>query len=165
MSIFNQIFGNGFDSTTVEPQQEFDVLPPGKYAVLLEKAEVKATKRGDGHYLEVCGSIIEGPAKNRKLWSRMNIDNPSEVAQRIGQSQLSGLCKACGIAVIQDEAELVGKTCVASVKVKNEQNEVRAWLPYEYQGESPPTAGTTQTAPQDQQSSTPTTANKPPWQR
>jgi hypothetical protein len=181
MSIFQQVFGGGFDSNSVEPPDSFDVLPPGDYAVVIEKAEVKTTKKGDGHYLEICTQITEGPAVKRKLWSRFNIDNPSEVAQRIGQSQLAGLCKATGIAVIRDESELLGKTCIARVKVKDDSNEVRAWKavvgttpppsfappttapvtpPYQA-----PTQATEHTASMPGPTPTTTAGAKPPWAR
>lgn len=169
MSIFSQVFGDaGFNSNDVEPQQDFEVIPPGKYSVVCEKAEIKTTKKGDGHYLEVCVSIIDGQHKGRKLWSRMNIDNPSEVAQRIGLSQLSGLCKAVGIAVIRDENELLGKSCVANVKVKEDQNEIRSWSSaglVEIVAHSVIQAPRLETPPSNPVPSTWPTGTKPPWAR
>jgi hypothetical protein len=168
MSIFSQVFGNGFDSNSVEPQQDYEVLPPGKYPVVCENAEVKTTKKGDGHYLEVCVQIVDGQYRGRKLWSRMNIDNPSEVAQRIGLSQLAGLCKAVGIAVLSDEKDLLGKSCIANVKVKDEQNEIRSWSASG--GVDPEqTAGravrSTQPTQPTQPDTSPMPANRPPWAR
>jgi len=181
MSIFQQVFGGGFDSNSVEPPDSFDVLPPDDYTVVVEKAEVKTTKRGDGHRLEVCFQIVEGQYAKRKLWSNLNIDNPSEVAQRIGQSQLAGLCKAVGLAVIRDENELLGKTCIARVKVKDDSNEIRAYKavggqtpPPSFAPPTPTTATPTYQPPTQVMENTasmpgptPTTTagNKPPWAR
>jgi hypothetical protein len=136
VSIFSDVFANGFDANSVEPAKDFEVLPPGKYNVIVEESEVKATKSGNGHYLKVACAVVDGEFQNRKLWANFNIDNPSAQAQQIGLSQLAGLCKAVGIGVIQDEQELVGKTVVASVKVKTDKdskeqsNDIKAWIAY-----------------------------------
>ena len=176
MSIFTEIFGDtGFDSSTVEPQKDFELLPPGKYTGTIVEVEVKQTKKGDGHYLKVEFQITDGPALNRKLWANINIDNPSPVAQQIGLSQLSGLCKACGVPQCRDEQELKGKSCIASVKVKKDKstgqdnNEIKAWLPHTV-GVVAPTDFTDYTPPPKnsgvvQPEAVTTTGTKPPWQR
>lgn len=172
MSIFSQVFGDsGFDSNTVEPQDNFDALPPGNYPVVIEKAEIKSTKKGDGHYLEVCVQVTDDCYRGRKLWARMNIDNPSEIAQRIAMSQLSSLCRACGIAVIRDENELLGKACIAKVivqKDRDDQNDIKAWLPIS--GTTPQATSFGKPAPTPvldppPPPTTKTVGSKPPWAR
>ena len=141
------IFGqNGFDTQSVEPQSDFDVIPPGKYPVLIEKAEVKQTKAGNGHYIELTLSVIDGPAKKRKVWDRININNPNPQCVEIGLRQLAALGQAIGIPAIGDTAQLVGQACIAHVKVKNEQNEVRTYSPL-----APAVAPGTQQGPQQGQ--------------
>lgn len=130
MSGLAEVFGgSAFDVNTVEPQGDFDVLPPGKYPVLIEKSEVKRTKKGDGAYLELAMSVLDGPGKNRKLWNRINVSNPSQKCVEIGFRQLSALGRATGVAVVNDENQFLQKTCIASVIVKDNQNEVRTYLP------------------------------------
>lgn len=131
---------NGFDPNAHEPQEDFVVLPPGKYPVMIEAAEVKQTKKGDGHYLELTMKVIDGPSVNRKLWDRINIDNPSQKCVEIGLRVLSALAKSTGLPAIQDTSQLVDKCCLASVKVKDNNNEVRTYLPIEHAGQ----AGTVQ---------------------
>lgn len=127
MSNLASVFGSGFDVNTVEPQSDFDVLPPGKYPVQIDRTEVKQTKKGDGHYIEFAMTILDGPAKNRKLWDRINIDNPSQQCVDIGLRQLSALGRAVGVQVVSSEDQFLGKTCIASVKVKDNQNEIRTY--------------------------------------
>ena len=126
MGIFTQIFGDqGFNSDDAEPLQDFALLAPGDYQVVVEAAEVKPTKKNDGHYLEVRCQIVDGPSAKRKLWCRMNIINQNAIAQTMARSLLASLCKACGMPQCKDEQRLVGQRCIASVIVRKEQNEVR----------------------------------------
>lgn len=132
------VFGEGFDPNSYEPQEDFTVLVPGKYPVMIETAEVKPTKAGSGHYLELQMKIVEGPCTNRKLWDRINIDNPNAKCVEIGCRVLSALARSVGLPAVQDTSQLVDKCCIASVKVKDNQNEVRTYLPYQAQQQAPP---------------------------
>ena len=119
--------GNPFDPSTVEPQTDFQVIPPGKYPVLIEEAEVKQTKAGTGHYIKLTMSVLDGPYKNRKLWDQINVQNPSAQCVEIGLRTLSALGRAIGTGPITDTAQLVNQVVIAHVKVKNDQNEVRTY--------------------------------------
>lgn len=119
--------GVSFNPAEVEPQADFEVLPPGKYPVLIENAEVKQTKSGTGHYVELTLKILDGPAKNRKLWDRINLQNPNAQCEEIGRSHLSALGRAMGLVSITDTAQLIGGVVIAHVKVKDDQNNVRTY--------------------------------------
>lgn len=126
-----QFFGNqGFDPQSVEPQADFDVLAPGKYSVQIEKADVKVTKKGNGHLLELQMVVLDGPGKGRKLWSRINIDNPSQQCVEIGLKCLAALGRATKVGIVSDESQFLGRTCVACVKVKDGNNEIRTYEPF-----------------------------------
>ena len=68
---------NGFDANTVDPASDFEPLPAGKYLAVITASEMKPTKSGNGHYLELTFQVIDGPYKGRMLWSRLNLDNPN----------------------------------------------------------------------------------------
>ncbi len=127
MSNLAAIFGAGFDIDSVEPQGDFDTIPPGKYPVVIDKAEVKQTKKGDGSYVKFTMTVLDGPYRNRKLWPMINIANPEPTCVKIGLGQLSALGRATGITYVSDENQFLGKTCIAHVKVKEEQNEIRTY--------------------------------------
>ncbi|MFZ5832267.1 MAG: DUF669 domain-containing protein [Planctomycetota bacterium] len=133
MSDLASIFGGGFDTNSVPPQEDYDVLPPGKYPVMIEKAEVKQTKAGNGHYLALTMVVIDGPHKNRKVFDNINIQNPNQQCQEIGLRTLAALGQAVGLPVVNDENLFLNKLCVAHVKVKDGQNDVRT-----YSGLTPP---------------------------
>ena len=130
MSDLMNFFGQeGFDSQSVEPQEDFEVIPPGKYPVSIDTAEVKQTKSEKGHYLKLTLSILGGPFRNRKLWDQINIDNPNQICVEIGLRTLAALGQAIGIARMTNTDELIGKFCIAHVKVKNDQNSIRTYSP------------------------------------
>lgn len=109
-----------FNAETVQPDEGFDPVPAGDYPVIITDSEMKQTKAGTGHYLQLTLQVIDGPAKNRLIWHRLNIQNPKATAQEIGQRQLSALCHAVGKLQVQDSAELHGIPFVARVIVKTD---------------------------------------------
>jgi len=159
-----QFFGGvPFTPATIEPTTDFPVIPPGKYPVLIEAAEVKLTKKGTGHYVKLTMSILDGPHKNQKIWDQINIQNPSTECVEIGLRTLSALGRALGLQTITDTTQLVNQVVVAHVKVQGEQNSVRTY-----------SAPVQQTAPVDAANSPETYAapdakqaseSKPPWER
>ena len=127
---FNDIFADGFDSEAVDTTSDFDVLLPGDYNVMVLKAEIKETKKGDGAYLEVELTVIDGPRENAQLWHRMNIANPSEKAVQFGKRDLAKMAQAIGIQKIDNESMLVDKMLTVSVKVKDGENQIRDFRAY-----------------------------------
>ena len=129
MSDLATIFGGGFDTNSVPPQEDFEPIPPGKYPVLIEAAEVKQTRAGNGHYLKLKLQVLDGPYKGRIVFDNINIQNPNQQCQEIGLRTLAALGKAIGLNAIGDTAQLLNQCCIASVKVKDGQNEVRTYAP------------------------------------
>ncbi|MFA5186718.1 MAG: DUF669 domain-containing protein [Patescibacteria group bacterium] len=171
--LFNLFGQNAFDPTAVEPQSDFEVIPPSKVPVLVESAEVKATKAGTGYFLKLTLSIIDGPYKGRKLFDNINLQNPSAQCVEIGLRQLSALGQAIGVQAISDSSQLVNKTCIAHVKVKDDQNYVRTYSSTAAAvnaPQQPPSApAQAQGAPAGQQvnpaPAPQPTQQKPPWAR
>jgi len=171
--LFN-IFGqNAFDTGAVEPQSDYEVIPPSKVLVLIEEAEVKPTKANTGYYLKLKLSVVDGPYKNRKLFDNINVQNPSAQCVEIGLRQLAALGLAIGVKVITDSSQLVNKTCIAHVKVKDDQNYIRTYSSVVPAApgapQQPPAPAQQQTPPQYSQPTTPQSApptqQKPPWAR
>lgn len=119
--------GTPFTPATVEPQADIDVYAPGKYPVLIEAAEVKQTKAGNGHYIGLTLQILDGPHKGRKLFDNINIDNPSAQCVEIGMRVFSALGRALGLQAVTDTDQLLGGIVVAHVKAKDGQNNVRTY--------------------------------------
>lgn len=112
----------GFIPENIEDMGDgFKVVPPGIYDVVIVESDVKPTRSG-GKMLELKYQVVAGPNAGDFLTDRLNIDNASETAKRIGLSQLKNICDAIGFAgMLKDSNQLHGK--VFSVKVVVEKFE------------------------------------------
>jgi hypothetical protein len=126
-------FGYEFDSESIAPQEAFDILPVGEYECMVTASDIKTTKAGDGQYLWLELTITEGDYKGRKVFDRINFNNPNPKAQEIGQRQLSGICHATGQLKVSDSSMLHDIPVIAVVKIRpgsgqySDQNEVKAY--------------------------------------
>jgi hypothetical protein len=147
----------GFDANQVEPSNDFEPIPAGKYLVVITDSEQTPNKAGTGSYLNLTFQIIDGPHKNRLLWARLNLDNPNAKAVQIARAELSAICRAVGVLAPNDSVELHNLPLVIHVKCKKRPdtgeivNEVKGFS----KKESPQTANATVTTPN----------STPPWKR
>lgn len=107
-----------FDATTVDPTSSFDPLPNGKYRVHATESEVKPTNKGDGRYMQIVWEVLDGPYKGRKLWDRINVENPNATCQEIGQRALSAVCHATGVLRLSHSSQLLHRPVMLTVVVK-----------------------------------------------
>ena len=112
----------GFDATQVGDMQTFEVLPPGPYLSMLTESEVKDTKEGGNKYLQFVAEIVDGPAKGRRHWIRLNLWNSNQTAVDIAQRELGAICKAVAVPRPNDSAELHGKPFVMTLDVKKNKD-------------------------------------------
>jgi hypothetical protein len=108
----------GFDANQVEPADELEAIPSGKYQAVITESEFKPTKAGNGTYLQLTFEIIDGNHKGRMLWSRLNLDNKSDVAVKIAQQELSAICRAVGVLTPQDSEDLHNLPLVIHVRAR-----------------------------------------------
>jgi hypothetical protein len=108
----------GFNANNVEPTRDFEPIPAGKYLAIITNSEMRRTKAGNGHYLELTFRVLSGPCENRVLWSRLNLDNPNEQAVQIAQGELSAICRAVGVMQPKDSIELHGIPLTIGVGLK-----------------------------------------------
>lgn len=110
--------GGMFDANKIEPRKEFAVLDPGDYVVAITASEVKENSKKNGHFLELTLDVLEGPAKGRKIFDSLNLDNPSAQAVEIAQATLSAICHAVGKLTVDDSSQLHNLPMVAVVTKK-----------------------------------------------
>lgn len=107
-----------FNATNVAPSQAFTPLPAGDYQAIITESETKATKDGQGQYLQLKLQIQGGEFAGRVLFDRLNLWNNNQQAQEIAQRALSAICHAVGILQVGDSQELHNRPLIATVKVK-----------------------------------------------
>ncbi len=124
-----------FNSDEHEPRSGFEAIPAGKYKVVVTDSEEKPTKKGDGSYIQFTLEIIEGDYKGRKLWDRLNLNNPNPQAVDIAKGTLSALCRAAAVKHLKDTTQLHDIPVVAKVAAKMDQqagelrNEIKGYEP------------------------------------
>lgn len=109
---------SGFDASQVPEQQEFSALPEGQYVVIATASEMKPTKSGTGAYLQFTFEVLDGPCKGRKLWARLNLQNPNQTAVDIAQRELGAICRAVGVIKPNDSSELHNRPLMVTVGVE-----------------------------------------------
>lgn len=122
-----------YDTTNIEPMEDFSPLPVGEYTVIIIDSGEKPTKAGDGSYLELTLEVVDGEYHGRKLWDRLNLNNRSEKAKQIAMRTLSAIQRAVGVPSPQDSAELHGLPMIAVVAQEEydgrTKNVVKAYKP------------------------------------
>jgi hypothetical protein len=112
-----------FNARAVEPQSGFETLPLDWYKLVADESSIEPTKKGDGSYLKVRFSIIEGLAtgtklQGRKTYKQFNLQNPNQQAVDIGLKQLSALCHAVGVLDCADSQMLHNIPFWGRVKIR-----------------------------------------------
>jgi hypothetical protein len=124
-----------FDATEVEPKTGYDALPAGKYKVVIEDTEQKPTRKGDGSYLQITFVVTDGEYQGRKLWARLNLDNPSDQAVGIARAELSAICRAVNVLKLKDSTQLHDLQLTVKVTTKPDKdsgevrNEIKGYEP------------------------------------
>jgi len=161
---------NGYDATQHDPTNPFDPVPAGTYTVAITASEMKPTQAGDGKFLKLEFTIIDGEYRGRKVWDRLNLSNPNQTAVSIAQSTLSAICHAVNVLQPRDSLELHNLPLTARVTVKRREdtgdltNEVKAYAKKGTTMAAPTEASAPAQAPQAPQTAQ-AAKNVPPWQR
>ena len=95
-----------FDATQVKPLGDYSPLPEGLYLVEITQSQEKRTKAGDGSYIELEYTVLDGEHKGSLHWDRLCKEHPSPKAVTRAKAALSAICYAIGIEGFRDTIEL-----------------------------------------------------------
>ena len=129
-------------------------IPEGEYLAEVVETDIRATKKGNGHYTLVKWEVAEGKHLGRWLFEYHNHDNPNEKAVEIAARNLKKICNAFGIDGFDDTDELMGKRAVLSVGLDRNDNSRNSVMGYASTGAPAPA----------QKSDTEATSSRP-WNR
>ena len=112
-----------FNANSVEPMQPrtYGPLPAGDYEMIIVKSDVKPTKAGTGHYLELEMQVVSGESSGRRHWERLNVDNPNKQAEEIAKEALAALCFAVGVTDMEDTVQLHDIPFVAHMEIDRKE--------------------------------------------
>ena len=137
---------NGFNANQVEPKVAFEAFPAGKYVAAITDSETKPTKSGNGSYLQLAFTILEGEYQGRMVWARLCLEHPNQQTVKIARSELSAICRAVGVMTPRDSVDLHNIPLSITVRCKRREdtgdvvNEVRGYAKRETASSAPPTA-------------------------
>lgn len=116
-----------FNAATVAPSEgAMSAIPAGWYNAAIDESEMKPTKDGNGAYLQLRFTIIDGQYANRKVFTRLNLQNANPVAQKIAYEDLSAICHAIGQMQVAESAQLHGIPMKVKVKLRAASGEYEA---------------------------------------
>lgn len=114
---------SAFSVENVAPKSsEFELIPAGEYLVQIMASEWKTTKSG-GQMLVLEMEIVDGPFAGRKVWERLNLENPNPKAVEIAEETLRDICLAQGRIGCDDSEELHFQTILTFIKVEPPKGE------------------------------------------
>ncbi len=157
-----------FDARQVNPSLPIEAIPSGRYVSEITNSELKPTKAGDGSYLELEFTVIDGEHRGRKVWDRLCLNHPTQKTVEIARANLSAICHAVGVMKPQDSRELHNIPLTITVKAKKDQdsdtifNEVKGYAKRESLVPQPPPPSV---ASQEQSVQYAQSDGTPPWQR
>lgn len=128
-------FDGGFDATAVDPKAALDPIPAANYTVVIVDSEEKPNAKGTGSYHQFTLEVIDGEHKGRKLWSRLNLNNPNAEAVKIARAELSAICRAVGVMKVNDSCDLHNLPMMVKVGLEKRKdtgeltNVVKGYLP------------------------------------
>jgi len=107
------------DLDTIPPATgSFELLEPGDYR--LEASEISdetVTKDGNGAYVTIKYTVVEGDRQGAQIFANYNIKNKSEKAQEIAWRELSALGHAIGVLAGHSD-DLLYKPFTAKVGIE-----------------------------------------------
>lgn len=122
---------SGFNADDFPASDDYSALPAGTYTAAIVASESKQTKSGTGSYLELTLEVVDGQYKGRKIWDRLNLQNPNQTAMDIALRTLASICQAVGVTKPRDSAELHNKPMQVTVAIRNyngnDSNEVKKY--------------------------------------
>ena len=162
-----------FDANSVAPSAPLDALPAGTYECCIVESGMFPTKSGNGSFLKLTFEVVSGEFAGRKLWARLNLDNPSKTAVEIARAELSAICHAVGVLAPRDSEELHNLPLLVTVKVRRledgDVNDIKGYGAVSRATARPAAQGGAQAAPAPSAATAGAQGAQngkvPPWQR
>ncbi len=98
-----------------------DVIPKGRYTAIVSKAQWKNGRQPGARYVEL-EITLQGPSHaGRKVWDRLNLENPNPDAVSIARRSAAALCVAVGLGGFADPSELCDKMFEVNIGIEKDK--------------------------------------------
>lgn len=156
-----------FNAAGVEPMQprSYGPLPAGDYEMIIVKSDVKPTKAGTGHYLELEMQVVAGEHSGRRHWERLNVDNPNKTAQDIAEAALASLCFAVGVSDMTDTVQLHDIPFVTHFEIDRKEPDRNKIMGYATAGAAPAAKPAAAPAPRPAAPAAAAAPARKPWEK
>ena len=109
-----------FNANDVAPDSGgIDPIPSGWYVAMIAESDIKPTADKLGAFVQLTYRVME-PAefRGRVVMGRLNIQNQNPKAVEIGLAQLSAVCHAVNVMILNDTTQLHGISHKIKVELK-----------------------------------------------
>ena len=122
----------------VEEAGNFELLPKAYYEMVVIHDELKSTKAETGKYIAVKLQVVKGKFTGRTALDNINLVNPSQVCQQIGQGTLKRICNLCDVEYPpKDTKGLYGKPMKIGISIDGKYNKVDSYNSLIYRAPAP----------------------------
>lgn len=129
-----------FDATNVPVAEALEPIPAGWVIAKITESEHKPNSKNDGAFLALVLEIVTGPFAGRKLFDRLNLQNPNTQAVEIAYKTLSAIAHAVNVIQVKDSQQLHNLPMQVKVSLKpagpgndgkmyDAQNEIKGYKP------------------------------------
>jgi len=131
-----------FDAAThvAPPAPSREPLPRGMYQVIVIESAIKPTLAGTGEYIELTLQVVDGEFAGRRVWDRLNVNNPNKTAEDIAKRQLQELCLAASVANLTETEQLHDIPVLAEIDLDRKDQSRNRVMGYQAIGGSKPVA-------------------------
>jgi len=85
-----------FDPNVVADRVDYTPFPVGEYIAEVTGSDYKTTKSGNGKFIELEFTILDGDYAGRKYWDRLNVRHENQMAMDIANASMKDLMRAIG---------------------------------------------------------------------
>lgn len=111
-----------FNIQGVDPTPSFDLIPPGYYPALIDKAEPSEPKKnpasGTMAKLEYVIYDENSPFNGRRMWEYLTINHDDPKVRSIALGKLARICHAIGNPNASDLSDIVGGVLLLKVGIE-----------------------------------------------
>ena len=109
-----------FDASTVAPAMPFEPVPAGWYTCIMSASQKKPSASSQNAFYHEFEFTVQEPAEyaGRKLFDRVNTENPNPTTVEIAFKTISAICHAVGVIKMEHTEQLHNKPLMVKASMR-----------------------------------------------